>query len=122
MIRASGMLGAVAMILAAAAVWAGIPPAAQAATAAPAPFSIQAKVLQVGRGWVQVQVLKVTAGTLKVNARLRILETAKTRYLRAGQAASAKDLKVGETVEVVGTVVRSGKTTTYQATTVSIVR
>ncbi len=119
MIR-SIVLGAAAVALVAAAASAGTPAPSQAA--APAPFTVQAKVLQVGAGWLQVQVLKVTAGGLKVNARIRIRETAKTKFLRAGKAASAKDLRAGETVEVAGTVVRSGKTVTYQATTVTILQ
>ncbi len=96
--------------------------AAMAATGSQAPaFTVQAKVLQLGKGWVQVQVLKVEKGTgLKVNSKLRILETAKTKFLRAGKAASLKDLKTGETVQVVGSIVRSGKTLTYQAASFTI--
>jgi len=90
-------------------------------TAQATAFTVQAKVLQVGKGWVVVQILKVEKGTaLRVNSKLRIRETAKTRFLRAGKAASLKDLKAGETVEIAGSVVRSGKTLTYQATSVTI--
>jgi acyl-coenzyme A thioesterase PaaI-like protein len=100
----------------------GVTSSQAAGTSAPATFTIQAKVLQVGSGWLQVQVLKVTGGALKANARVRIRETAKTRFLRAGAAASARDLKAGQTVEVEGTVIRSGKTVVYQATTVTILQ
>lgn len=91
-------------------------PAAQAQA-----FAVQAKVLQMGKGWVQIQILKVERGTgLKVNSKLRIRETAKTKFLRAGKAASLKDLKAGETVEIVGSIVRSGRTLTYQAASFTI--
>ncbi len=86
-----------------------------------AAFTVQAKVLQVGQGWVQVEILKVEKGAgLKANSKLRIRETAKTKFLRAGKAASLKDLKTGETVEIVGSIVRSGKTLTYQAASFTI--
>src|SRR5437867_9276485 len=59
---------------------------APAPTTQPAVFAIQAKVLQVGPGWVQVQVVKVQQGSgLRANAKLRIHETAKTKSHADGQ-------------------------------------
>lgn len=88
---------------------------------APASFQVQAKLLQVGKGWVQVEIMKVEkGGTLKTGAKLRIIETARTKFLQAGKAVSVKDLKAGETVEIIGIVVRSGKTLTYRAASITI--
>jgi len=89
----------------------------------PASFQVQAKLLQVGKGWVQVEILKVEkGGALKTGAKLRIVETARTKFLRAGKAAAVKDLKAGETLEIVGAVVRSGKTLTYRAASITIMK
>lgn len=86
-------------------------------------FAIQAKVLQVGPGWVQVEIVKVQQGSgLRANAKLRILETAKTKVVRTGKDASVRDLKAGEMVQISGSIARSGKTLTYQAGTVTIIR
>ena len=86
-------------------------------------FAVQGKVLQVGKGWLQVLVVKVQRGSgLRANANLRIFETAKTKILRTGKPASVKDLKTGEMVQITGSVVRSGKTLTYQAGSVTIMR
>jgi len=92
-------------------------------TTQPAVFAVQGKVLQVGKGWFQVQVVKVQRGSgLRANANLRILETAKTKILRTGKPASVADLKIGEMVQIAGSVVRSGKTLTYQAGSITIMR
>ena len=96
---------------------------APAPTTQPAVFAIQAKVLQVGPGWVQVQVVKVQRGSgLRANAKLRIIETAKTKVMRTGKVSSVKDLKAGEMVQIRGSIARSGKTLTYQAGSVTIIR
>ena len=92
-------------------------------TTQPAVFAVQGKVLQVGNGWFQVQVVRVQRGSgLRANANLRILETAKTKILRTGKPASVADLKIGEMVQIAGSVVRSGKTLTYQAGSITIMR
>jgi len=92
-------------------------------TTKPQAFAIQGKVLQVGPGWMQVQVVKVQQGSgLRANAKLRIQQTAKTRFLRTGKAASARDLRAGETVQINGSIVRSGTRLTYQAGSITILR
>ncbi len=109
------------LVVASAAMAATTTQAPSTSTARAQAFTIQAKVLQVGKGWVQIQILKVEKGTgLKVNSKLRMRETARTKFLRAGKAASLKDLKAGETVEITGSIVRSGKTLTYQAASFTI--
>ncbi len=115
-------VSAVAVLVAASAAMAATTTQAPSTSTARAQaFTVQAKVLQVGKGWVQVQILKVEKGAgLKVNSKLRIRETARTKFLRAGKAASLKDLKTGETVEIAGSIVRSGKTLTYQAASFTI--
>ena len=98
-------------------------PAPAGSAALPAAFDIQAKVLQVGKGWLQVQVLRVAMGTgLKAPSKLRVLQTAKTKFLKAGKAASNKDLKTGAMVQIAGTVTGSGKALTYQAASVTIMK
>src|SRR3989475_2014244 len=92
-------------------------------TTKPQAFAIQGKVLQVGPGWVQVQVVKVQQGSgLRANTKLRIIETAKTKVMRTGKVSSVKDLKAGEMVQIRGSIARSGKTLTYQAGSVTIIR
>src|SRR3989441_3695852 len=68
------------------------------------PFEIEAKILQIGRGWAQVEVLKVTRGTgLKAHGKLWVRHTAKTKVLKAGKGASVRDLWIGKTVAITGT-------------------
>lgn len=112
----------VAVLALASAVLAAEPYTAQPQNAAqPAAFEIQAKVLKVGKGWLQVEVVKVEQGAgLKVGEQLRILETAKTQFQRACKAVSVSAVKTGETIEVVGAIVKSGKTLTNRAATVTI--
>ncbi len=87
----------------------------------PAKFQVQGTLLQVGKGWVQVEIVKVEkGGALKTGAKLRIVETARTKYLRAGKAATVKDLVAGETLDIVGAVARSGKALTYRASSITI--
>ena len=96
---------------------------APTATTQPAVFTIQAKVLQVGPGWVQVQVVKVQQGSgLRANAKLRILETAKTKVVQRGKTASVRDLRAGEMVQISGSMARNGKTLTYRAGSVTIIK
>jgi len=42
--------------------------------------------------------------------------------MRTGKASSFKDLKAGEMVQISGSIARSGKTLTYQAGSVTIIR
>ncbi len=106
------------------AVEAATPAAAPALTApAASAFTIQGKVLRLATGRFEVQVTRVEQATgVKVGEKLWIRETAKTKVLQAGKAASGAMLKVGERVEISGTIKRSRKTSAYDAATVQIVR
>src|SRR2546427_11086834 len=80
-------------------------------TTQPAVFAVQGKVLQVGKGWFQVQAVKVQRGSgLRANANLRVLETAKTKILRPGKPVSLAELKIGEMVRIAGSGARRAKT------------
>ncbi len=117
-----------ALVVASATVAAGTPtpapsPAPASSAAQPAAFAVQAKVLQVGKNWLRVEVLRVASGPgLKAQSRLRVNQTAKTKFLKAGKAATIKDLKAGGTVEIAGTVTGRGTALTYQATSVTIMK
>jgi hypothetical protein len=91
-------------------------------TAPAAAFAIEGKVLKLAKGQFQVQVMRVEkAAAIKAGGTLWIRETTKTKILSAGKAVSARTLKVGNTVEISGNVMMSGKTAAYDALSVQIV-
>ena len=99
------------------------PSPAPASTTRRAPFEIEAKILRIGRGWAQVEVLKVTRGTgLKTHGKLWVRHTAKTKVLKAGKGGSVRDLRVGKTVAITGTASGRGPALTYQAASVTIMK
>jgi hypothetical protein len=98
------------------------PTAAPVKTAPAAAFAIEGKVLKLAKGQFQVQVMRVEkAASIKAGGTLWIRETTKTKILSAGKAVSARTLKVGNTVEISGDVMMSGKTAAYDALSVQIV-
>ncbi len=99
------------------------PSPAPASTTRRAPFEIEAKILRISRSWAQVEVLKVRRGTgLKTHGKLWVRHTATTKVLKAGKGASVRDLRVGKTVAITGTASGRGRTLTYQAASVTIVK
>ena len=82
------------------------------------PFAIQARVLQIGSGWLEVETVAVEQGAdVKPNARLLIVETAATKFWKAGDAQSVLDLRVGDLVQIAGSIFRM----TYQADSITLV-
>jgi len=82
------------------------------------PFAIQARVLQIGRGWLEVETVAVEQGAdVEPNARLLIVETAATKFWKAGDPQSLLDLKVGDLVQIAGSIFRM----TYQADSITLV-
>jgi len=82
------------------------------------PFVFQAEVLEVGNGWLEVKTVAVEPGSdLRANRRLLIFETADTKFLMAGEAASNADVKVGEMVGIAGTI----DDMAYQANSISVI-
>ncbi|TMI74903.1 MAG: hypothetical protein E6H05_07445 [Bacillati bacterium ANGP1] len=80
------------------------------------PFAIQARVLQIGRGWLEVETVAVEQGAdVEPNARLLIVETAATKFWKAGDPQSLLDLKVGDLVQIAGSIFRM----TYQADSIT---
>lgn len=87
-----------------------------------ASFDVQGQVAAVGDGWFQLSVQRVFRGKLARGAKVRVMEGASTRFLRAGKPAAASDLKAGLVVRVVGIAERSGKQATYRASTVTLLK
>ncbi len=69
------------------------------------PFAIQARVPQIGRGWLEVEAAAVQPGAdVEPTARLLIVETAATKFWTAGDAQSVLNPKVGELVQIAGSI------------------
>lgn len=97
-------------------------PATTPASATPATFTVQGKILQVAKGRFQLRLTRVEkAAGLKVGQVIWIRETAQTKVMQAGKAAKLLTLKAGEQVEVSGNVVQEKGTSAYIAVTVQIV-
>ncbi|MDR7523144.1 MAG: hypothetical protein QN168_11830 [Armatimonadota bacterium] len=87
-----------------------------------APFRLEGKIVEVSKGWIQVEVIKVVQGSgFKAGDKVKITESSRTRILQAGKRVSNSKLATGEMVEVSGQMVE-GKTPTFRATTVSILK
>ncbi|MDR7421252.1 MAG: hypothetical protein QN159_02135 [Armatimonadota bacterium] len=96
-------------------------PIAQAA-ARTSPYRLEGKILEVSKGWLQVEVTKAIQGAgIKVGDKLRIAETSRTRFLQAGKRVAADKLAAGEMVAVEGRMV-VGKTPSFTAATVTILK
>lgn len=87
-----------------------------------ASFDVEGRVTEVTQGWFQLSVERVFRGRLAKGAKLRVNETASTRFLRAGKPASRSDLKAGVVVRVAGTRQVSGKQVNYTASTVTLLK
>ncbi|MDR7414850.1 MAG: hypothetical protein QN193_02875 [Armatimonadota bacterium] len=98
------------------------PPVKQASSGSPASFEVEGKVMGVSKGGFSLSVTEVRQGNLRKGARLQIQYTARTRFTQAGKATSSKALKAGETVRVLGTILRPGKRVAYRATQVTILQ
>lgn len=86
-------------------------------------LDVEGKVIAVGKGWVQIEVTKLMQGTgLAAGRKVRVYESTRVRVLRAGKAASLRALRTGETIEITGVIVHSGKTVSYRATTITIMQ
>ncbi|MER3455937.1 MAG: hypothetical protein C4304_03430 [candidate division GAL15 bacterium] len=114
-------LGLVPLFLAATVPAVASTPAKPRSSAAPS-FDVQGTVEQVAHGWFELSVQRVYRGRLAKGAKLRIQESASTRFLQAGKRASASDLKKGALVRVVGTSTGSGRQARYTATTVTLLQ
>ncbi|GBD28537.1 hypothetical protein HRbin31_00556 [bacterium HR31] len=89
---------------------------------AAASFDVQGRVVAVHDGWFELSVQRVFRGKLVRGARLRVTESASTRFLRAGKPARASDLRSGATVRVAGTVQGAGNQASYNASTVTLIK
>jgi hypothetical protein len=86
------------------------------------PYRVEGKIVEVSKGWIQVEVTRVLRGSgIKVGEKLKITESAQTRVLQAGKQVARSRLAAGETVEVSGQMV-SGKSPTFRATTLAILK
>lgn len=95
-------------------------PIARAATTSP--YRLEGKVLEVSKGWFQVEVTKAIQGAgIKVGDKLRVAENARTRFLQAGKPVAAGKLAAGDMVEVAGRMA-PGRTPTFTAATVTILK
>ncbi|MCS7173990.1 MAG: DUF5666 domain-containing protein [Armatimonadetes bacterium] len=99
---------------------AGAPQTKPASPRPAASFEVEGKVSAVSKSGFSLSVTEVRQGNLQKGARLRIQYTSRTKFTRAGKAASPAALKAGETVRVLGSVLRSGKRVTYRAAQVTI--
>ncbi len=96
---------------------------ASAAPQSVRPYRLEGKVVEVSKGWLEIEVTRVEQGTgIKAGAKLRINESSRTKFLQAGKPVASAKLAAGETVEVVGQVAQRGNTPRYRALTVTIVK
>lgn len=112
----------VTILLAAAAAPAVATTAPKATRPPAAAFDVQGRVTEVHQGWFQLSVERVFRGRLTKGAKLRVDETASTRFLRAGKPVAGADLKAGAVVRVAGTRQVSGKQVSYTASTVTLLK
>jgi hypothetical protein len=87
------------------------------------PYELRGKVLDTYKGWFEVQVVKAMRGvTLQAGEKIRINETAKTRFRDAGRFVPAGILKSGANVDVTGQVLREGSKVSYTAANVTLLK
>jgi|GEM_PF-1505610 hypothetical protein len=98
------------------------PPVKQAPPRSQASFEVEGKVVGVSRGGFSLSVTAVRQGNLRKGMRLQVQYTARTKFTQAEKAASPRALKAGETVRVLGTILRSGRRVAYRATQVAILQ
>lgn len=98
-------------------------PAPSKGKVVPAVFQVQARVARTGKGWLEVEVTKVLKGEgLKVNDKIRLTESGRTKLMRAGKRVSQTEVKAGEIVEISGQIVKSGKKVSYRANAITILK
>ena len=83
------------------------------------PLAIQARILEIGTGWLEVDTVDVQQGAdMQPCTRLLVRETAATQFLPTRGAVTVLDLKVGEVIQIVGTIRRM----VYQADSITLIQ
>lgn len=86
----------------------------------PRAFVVEGKILATSAEWFELSITRVVKGAgLKVGEKLRITESAGTKFFAKGKAVGKDVLKAGRLLRVEG---RSGKPSAYEATRVTVLK